>query len=274
MKGETMNQRDNDEIEIDLKEIFFLLLNRIWIIVATTVVFGVVAAVFTKAFITPVYSSQSMIYILTKTTSLTSLADIQLGSQLTADYEVLIKSRPVLEKVIENLKLNLRYDELGEKIVVTNDSDTRVLTITVNDPDKNLAKEIVDELTDVGCARIAEIMGTDPPNIVDYGHVAEVKTSPSTTKNTLVGAFAGFALSVVIIIIIFLMNDAIKTAEDVERYLGINTLGTIPLMEGTSKRASHGRDRDAARARRQKEKERRQRAKEARKQAGAGIDKE
>lgn len=267
-----MNQKETDEIEIDLKEIFFLLLSRIWIIIAATVVFGVAAAIITKAFITPIYSSQSTIYILTKTTSLTSLADIQLGSQLTADYEVLIKSRPVLEKVIENLKLDLRYDELGEKVVVANEADTRVLTITVNDPDKELAKQIVDELTDVGCARIAEIMGTDPPNIVDYGHVAEKKTSPNTTKNTLAGAFAGFALSIIIIIVVFLMNDAIKTAEDVERYLGINTLGTIPLMEGTSKRASHGRDKDAIRSRRQKEKERRQRAREARKQAKADSD--
>lgn len=266
-----MNQRENEEIEIDLKEIFFLLLSRIWIIVASTLVFGVAAVIFTKAFITPIYSSQSMIYILTKTTSLTSLADIQMGTQLTADYEVLIKSRPVLEKVIENLKLDLRYDELSGKVVVDSKTNTRVVTITVNDPDKELAKDIVDELTDVGCARIAEIMGTDPPNIVDYGHVAERKTSPSTFKNAIGGALAGFVLSVAIIIIIYLMNDSIKTAEDVERYLGIHTLGTIPLMEGTSRRASHGRDKDAMRARRQKERERK---KQARKQAKAGNDEE
>ena len=193
-----MNQRETDEIEIDLKEIFFLLLSKIWVIILTTVLFGVATAVFTKFCITPVYSSQSMIYILTKSTSLTSLTDIQLGTQLTKDYEVLIESRPVLEKVIENLELEMDYAQLAENVEVTNQSATRVLTITVYDTDKEAAKAIVDELTDVACARIAEIMGTDAPNIVDYGHIAEWKSSPNTTKNTLVGAAGGFALSVII----------------------------------------------------------------------------
>lgn len=251
-----MNQRETDEIEIDLKEIFFLLVSKIWIIIAATLVCGIGALVFTKAFITPLYSSTSSIVVLSKSTSLTSLADIQLSSQLTSDYEILINSRRVLEQVIDNMDLDMTYEELRSITTVTNESDSRVLSITVTHEDRKLAMEIVNEIATVSCDKIAELMATTPPNIVDKGVLAERKTSPSTTKNTMVGAMAGFALSVIIIIVIYLMNDSIRTAEDIEKYLGLNTLGTIPLMEGTSKRASHGRDKDAARFRKQKAKER------------------
>lgn len=269
-----MNQKETEEIEIDLKEIFFLLVSRIWIIVAATLVCGIGSLIFTKAFITPLYSSTSTIVVLSKSTSLTSLADIQLSSQLTSDYEILINSRRVLEEVIHTMKLDMTYEELRDIVSVTNESDSRVLSITVTHEDKVLAMEIVNEIADVSCEKIAELMATTPPSLVDKGVVADKKTSPSTTRNTIVGAFAGFALSVIIIIVIYLMNDSIRTAEDVEKYLGINTLGTIPLMEGTSKRASHGRDKDAVRLRRQKERERRRQKKLEKKAAQADNDQE
>lgn len=260
-----MNQRETDEIEIDLKEIFFLLMTRLWIIVLATVLCGIAAFGFTKTFITPLYSSKSTIVVLSKSTSLTSLADIQISSQLTSDYEILISSRRVLEQVIEDMDLDMTYEELRSIVTVNNESNSRVLSITVIHEDREMAMKIVNRIAEVSCEKIAEILATTPPNIVDKGVIAESKTSPSTTKNTLVGAMAGFALSALIIVVIYLMNDSIRTAEDVEKYLGINTLGTIPLMEGTSKRASHGRDKDAARVRKEKEKLRKQKAKEQKK---------
>ena len=51
------------------------------------------------------------------------------------------------------------------------------------------------------------------------------------------------------------------TTEDVEKYLGMNTLGIIPLEEGVSKKGTRGHDKDAARVRKQRKKARKQAAK-------------
>ena len=225
----------DDEIEIDLKELFFVLLRHIWMLILSTVICAGIAIVITKVFITPMYSSTAMLYVLTKTTSITSLADLQAGTQLTTDYEVFITSRPVVDKVIEDLDLNMDYEEFVQKVAVDNPSDSRILNITVQNADPQIAKTIVDDLANVSSARMAEVMETDAPNIVDYGHVAERKTSPSTTKNTLIGALLGLLTAGAFVVVRYLMDDTIKTQDDIEKYLKLNTLGVIPLEEGMVK---------------------------------------
>lgn len=256
-----MNEERNEEIEIDLRELFFVLLSKIWIIILATALGLGVAAGYTTAFIEPIYSSTSMLFVTTKSTSITSLADLQVGSTLTQDYQVFITSRPVVDKVIEDLELDMTYDQFVASVGVENPTNTRFLYITVDNNDAYMAKTIVDKLTDVSAERIGTIMGTEQPKVADYGHIPETQTSPNLTKNALIGAVLGFVLSVACILVIYLMNDAIQTTEDVEKYLGINTLGLIPLEEGTSKRATRGHDKDAARVRRQRKRARRKKKK-------------
>ncbi|MGN0437091.1 MAG: YveK family protein [Lachnospiraceae bacterium] len=245
--------QQNEEMEIDLLEIFYVLLSKIWIIIlATALGFGV-AAGYTIGFVDPIYSSTSTIYVMTKSTSLTSLADLQVGSSLTKDYQVFIKSRPVVDRVIEELELDMTYEEFVNSVTIDNPQDTRFINITVNHTDAYIAKKIVDKLTDVAVSRMEEIMETEAPNVADYGHVAEQKTSPSTAKNAIMGALVGFVLSAGIIVVMFLLDDSIQTSEDVEKYIGINTLGIIPLEEGTSKKDTRGHDKDMM-AKRKKQK--------------------
>ena len=232
-----------EESEIDLVEVFRALVAKIWLIILLAALgFGMMVG-YTMLFVKPTYSSSSTIYILSKTTSITSLADFQIGTQLTQDYKVIITSRPVLEEVIQNLGLNYSYEVLKTKISINNPDNTRFLEITVTDTDAYLAKKIVDELTTVSVKNTAEVMETEPPNIMDYGQVPDKPIAPSTKKNGIIGGLLGLVLACAIIIIQFMMNDSIKTGEDVERYLGLNVLGMIPLEEGVSKRKTHGHDR-------------------------------
>ena len=260
-----MNNERNDEIEMDLKELVYVLISKIWIIILATALGLGAAAGYTTAFIEPIYSSTSQIYILSKTTSVTSLVDLQVGSSLTQDYKVFITSRPVVDKVIEDLELDMTYEEFVKNVTVENPSDTRFIYITVNNHDAYMAKTIVDKLTDTAAERMGTIMETQKPNVADYGQIPENPTSPNVMKNAMMGAVIGFVLAVAGILIVYLMNDAIHTTEDVERYLGINTLGLIPLEEGTSKKQTRGRDKDAARARKERKKKRKQEAKKAKK---------
>ena len=241
-----------EETEIDLVEVFHALMSKIWLIILLAGLgFGMMIG-YTMLFVKPTYSSSSTIYILTKTTSITSLADFQIGTQLTQDYKVIITSRPVLEEVIENLGLNMSYDTLKGQISVNNPDNTRFLELTVKNNDAYLAKKIVDELTNVSVKKTAEVMETEPPNIMDYGQLPESPIAPSMKKNGIIGGLLGLVLACAIIIIRYMMNDSIKNGEDVERYLGLNVLGMIPLEEGVSKRKTHGRDRSGRNGKKRK----------------------
>ena len=243
-----MGTNQDDEIEIDLKELFYVIKRKLWIILLTGIVGTVGFGLFTAMVMKPVYTSSTMLYIVNKTTTLTSLTDLQLGTQLTKDYKVLVTSRPVTGQVITNLDLNLSHEQLVKKIKVDNPTDTRILTISVEDTDPYMAKSIADEFASVASARMAEIMDSAPANIVEEAYLPTQKTKPSITKNTMIGGLAGVFLAGAIILVLFVMNDAIKTPEDVEKYLGLNTLATIPVFEGEtgakkkkSKRKKSGR---------------------------------
>lgn len=232
----------DDELEIDLREIFFLLLSKVWILVIVMVLGAALAGGFTKFVMSPVYSSTSQIYILSKSTSITSLTDLQLGTQLTQDYKEFITSRTVVDTVIDELNLDLTYEQFVGSVTVNNPANTRILYITVKSNDAYMAKRIVDKLTDVSAKRMAEIMETDEPNVMDYGHIPEHKSGPSTTKNAALGGMIAFAVTAAIIIALYLLNDSIRTSEDVEKYLGLEVLGSIPLNGNVSKKETRGKD--------------------------------
>ena len=111
---------DDDEIEIDLLELLGEFRRKIWIILGIIILFGGVSGAFSAFVLTPQYESTAMVYILSKETTLTSLADLQIGSQLTKDYKIIVTSRRVLNQVIEDMELNLTYKELVEKVTIDN----------------------------------------------------------------------------------------------------------------------------------------------------------
>ena len=205
------NLRDNDEMEIDLLQLFYALKKKIWFILAAMIIGGGLAGAYSKFLITPQYSSTSMMYILSKETTLTSLADLQIGSQLTEDYKVIVNSRPVLGEVIDSLALDMSYEQLLAKISIGNPTDTRILTVTVTDPDPYRAKAIVDCVAETASDYIGEIMEMIPPKIIENGTVATRKTSPSNGKNAVLGALAGMVLVCGVIVIQVIMNDTVRT---------------------------------------------------------------
>ncbi|SCJ97291.1 Capsular polysaccharide type 8 biosynthesis protein cap8A [uncultured Eubacterium sp.] len=234
-------QHYSDELEIDLKEIFLVLRAKIVVIIVTALIGAIAAGIFSFFIVEPMYSSTSKVYILTQSTSITSLADIQLGSSLTSDYMELIKSRPVVEKVIKNLDLDMNYEELLGELTVETPTDTRILKIIVKDHDPRMAMVIADEFASVSRKQISEIMKTEEPSIVEKAHLADQPVSPNKKMNILIGFLLGAFLSMLVIIVLHLMDDTIKTQDDVEKYLKLNTLAVIPMKAGEEKqkRARH-----------------------------------
>ena len=174
------------------------------------------------------YSSTAKIYVLTKETTLTSLADLQIGTQLTQDYKTIITGRSVMEEVVDKLHLDMDYKKLVRKIKVENPSDTRILNISALDPDAEMAKKIVDMTAKVASDYVGEIMEMTPPKLIESGEVANQKTSPSNTKNALIGALIAAVIVCGYITLTVTLNDTIRSEDDVEKYLELPVLATIP----------------------------------------------
>lgn len=220
--------RENEEVEINLADLFMELLHN-WVkIVLSAIIVGIIVFVYFANLVTPMYTSTSILYVLSKSTSITSLTDIQVGSNLATDYVEVISSRPVLDQVIENLGLDLEYAELLDMVSLENPEDTRLLEITVTSEDPELAKEIADEIADVSAAFIADKMDQDAPSIIQYGYVSDEPSTPRVMRNTVLGAVVGAVIAVIIICVVYLMNDTIITPEDMESRVGIRVLASLP----------------------------------------------
>ena len=219
----------DNEIEIDLKDLFLEIISYWKWIILVTIATGAVAFAVSRFMITPMYESTSELYVLSKSTSITSLADIQTGTSLTNDYMVIVEGRPVLEQVIENLGLDETYSSLKKKITLNNPSNSRILEITVRDANPSMAKKIADEIARVSVAFIQQKMDQDAPNIIQKGYSDGEPVSPNTMKNTAVGGILGMFLAIAVIVVAYLFNDTIMNADDVQRKLGLNVLGTLPV---------------------------------------------
>ena len=211
------NEKRNvpDDDVIDLREIFFAIKRKIFLIIAVGLLGGCLYGAYTAFLIDPVYTSTASILVLSKETTLTSIADLQLGSQLAADYQVLIKSTSVMEA-------------LRASITINNPVDTRILEVSVVNTDGELAKKITDKVVEVSSEYIGDKMEVVPPKIIEKGKIPTVQTSPSMTKNILIGFLAGIVLCGGIICVLTVMDDTIKSEDDVEKYLGVPVLASVP----------------------------------------------
>ena len=226
-----MEANRENEMEIDIRDIVHLLISRIWLILLGGVILAGLTGVICKFVITPTYSSTTQLCIVGSNTTLTSLTDLQIGTQLTKDYIVVTQSRPVVEEVINNLGLDMTFEQLLRVTTISNPADTRILRITVTDDDPFQAKQIADQYAQVSRKRIAEIMDIAEPGIIEEGYVNEEPIAPASGRNTVIAEAVGMILMALFFIIRYILDDTIKSSEDIEKYLGLNTLALLPFEE-------------------------------------------
>lgn len=223
--------------EIDLLEVFGQIWNNIVIVILSTVLGALLLYFISNNLMENKYQSSTKIYVLNQQEGqAVTYTDLQTGTQISKDYTQLVKSRTVATKVIAELDLNNVYpdmknitpDKLAEMITVTAQQDTRIIQITVTDNNPTRAQDIANAVRNAAATHISSVMDIEAVNVVDYANLPEGPVSPKPVKNAIIGALLGFVLSVAVIIVIFLMDDTIKTPDDVERYLGLSVLASIP----------------------------------------------
>lgn len=227
---------EQDEITIDIGELIGVLWKKAHIIILVGIVCALAAFFGTKLLITPQYDSVTKIYVIAKQNeNAITTSDLQTGNMLTKDYVEMVKSRPVLEKVISVLDLDMTTGALLDCIKVEVPADTRMIKITVRHEDPKMAKNIADAVRDAASVQIKDVMNIDAVNTVEDANLPTGKATPNTMKNTMMGGILGVILTMGIIVLIHILDDTIKTPDDVERYLELNVLASLPIKEGTKK---------------------------------------
>ncbi len=225
----TVTTNKDDLIEIDLQDLAGLLLSKAWLLILSMIITGIVGFVLSAFLIAPKYESTTSVYILKKDSdSAVTYSDTQLATQLTKDYENLITDRYVLETVIQKFGLEDDYEDFLEKVSVANKTDTRIIEITVKDENPVLAQNLANAIREVAAVHIKEVTDVEAVNVANVANLAQEPSEPSILKWTVIAAALGLFLSAAIVIIVYLMDDTIKTADDVAKYLEFSTLALIP----------------------------------------------
>lgn len=231
-----MGSSSDDELTIDLAELFGVLWHWIWLILLVALLLGGAAYAFSKFVIPEEFQSTTKIYVLDKESGSggqSTYTDLQVGSQLTKDYAELITSRTVIEKVIADNHLESVYDykKFLKKVEVNTPTDTRIVSITVTDTNPALAQALADDIRVEASDLIINTMQINAVNTYEVANLPTEKSAPSCSKWALIGALLGALLVGGIVTLQDILDDTIKTSEDVEQYLGLSTLALIPLDE-------------------------------------------
>lgn len=229
----SFTDRTEEETEIDLIDLAWTLLDKLHYIVLCFLLGAVLMNAYSYFLVRPTYQSTAKMYVVSASkNSVVDLDALNIGTSLTADYEQLMLSYPVLEQVINKLNLDMTSEELAKMITLENPQDTRILNINVISTDPKEARDIANTLMDISVDYLPKTMSTNAPNVAQKAKIADRKAGPSYTKYTMIGALAGAFLYCMYIVVKYLMDDTIHTAEDMEKYFDIVPLAVIPDMDG------------------------------------------
>lgn len=227
-----MNTNDNASIEIDVLYLLRKLWSRKFFIIFIALVVGTVALLGSVFFLKPKYTSTTRIYVVSRSSdsSLTN-QDLQAGSYLVNDYKEVITSNEVLSSVISQENLSLSTSELSNMISVNIPTDTRVISISVEDTDAQEASDIANTIREVAAEKIKSVTKVDDVTTLESATKPSHPSSPNVKKNAAIGALAGVFLAVVGILVAEVLDDRVRRPEDIEEVLGMTLLGVVPDVD-------------------------------------------
>lgn len=227
-----MNSNDNASIEIDVLYLLRKLWSRKFFIIFIALAVGIVALLGSIFFIKPKYTSTTRIYVVSRSSdsSLTN-QDLQAGSYLVNDYKEVITSNEVLSSVIDQENLSLSTSELSNMISVDIPTDTRVISISVEDTDAQEASDIANTIREVAAEKIKSVTKVDDVTTLEAAEVASKPSSPNIKRNAALGALVGGFLAIVGILVLEVLDDRVRRPEDVEEVLGMTLLGVVPDID-------------------------------------------
>ncbi|WP_050183316.1 YveK family protein [Domibacillus robiginosus] len=228
------------EETISLKELAQTLKKRLKLIVLITVAAALISGIISYFVLTPIYQSSTQVLVNQAKTEqqLYNPSEVQTNLQLISTYNVIMKSPAILEKVAQNLDLDLTTEELSSKITVASEQDSQVVNITVQDENPGLAADIANETASVFQEDIVKIMNVDNVSILA---AAEIGENPSPVKpqpllNIAIAIVAGLMAGVGLAFLLEYLDNTIKSEQDIEKTLGIPVLGGVTTISAAAGR--------------------------------------
>lgn len=225
--------------ELNIQELLFAVLNRIWIVILAAIVGGVGMFVYTRNFVTPMYSASITMYVNNSTKlhgedviNYITSSDLATSERLVATYVSILRSNTVMEKVSEKVfqdtGVRVSASAIRGSMSAAALNETEVFSVRVNYHDPQMAATIANAIATVAPEEIAMIVEGSSTKVVDYAKVPTVPYEPNTTSNTLLGLAAGVAISVGLIVLRELMDRRVRSEEDLAQLSEAPVLGVIP----------------------------------------------
>ena len=220
--------------EISLIEIFQTLKKRIWLIISITSVAAIASAIISFFVLTPIYQSSTQILVNQSRNdqAVYDVNAIRSNLEIINTYNVIIKSPAILDKVIEELALDHSYDQLNNQITVASQNQSQVVSITVQDPDPELAAKIANTTATVFQREIVKIMNVNNVNILAKATVGDNPSpiKPQPVLNIAIAIVVGLMAGVGIAFLLEYLDNTIKSEQDITKILDIPVLGIITVI--------------------------------------------
>ena len=230
---------ENEYVTIDLQEIFSLLIKKIHWIILSAVIVGGIGFALNWFILKPVYQADSMIIVNTRDEQNVVVTNDQLNSarQLVNTYEVILKSDTVMDQVL-NALINrglIQPDQMSAKglknsITVSPVNNTQVMKVSAVNIDPELALAMVDEVLTIAPSIIIRTVKAGSVEIVSYPKLNSSPVSPKKTRNLALCLFGGAAAAAGFIILQELLDNTVKTDQDIRDKIGLPVLGVIPKI--------------------------------------------
>ncbi len=225
--------------ELDLKELFNIFWNKKIEIILVTLIFMVVGIIYSYAFVTPEYKSSTTLVLATlnndkKSNSSEAITqtDLTLNSNLVSTYSEIIKRKTVLEEVIDNLNIkDLNTEELKKDITVSAVGDTELIEIAVTNKNASYASRIANEIANVFTNKVSEIYKINNVYVLDKAETQKEPYNINHIKDMIIFAFIGIVLSIAKVLITYMLDNTVKTEQDVEKQTGLLVLAEVPEFD-------------------------------------------
>ena len=234
-------KKSNGVFELDLKRIADRLLHRMWLIVLVSVISAIVAFLITHFLITPLYQSSAMFYVnnselsIGDTTLGISAGDINASKSLVDSYIVILKARTTLADIIDYTGLSMTTSQLRSMISAAPVNSTEIFEIVVTSPDAYEAERIASAIVHLLPNRISDIIQGSSARVVDTAIVASRPSSPSYTKNVILGFVIAMLFCIIVIVLRLLFDTLIRTEDMVTQVTRYPVLAAVPNMVSQSK---------------------------------------
>ena len=215
--------------EIDLKELFIYIKNKIGLLIIITFGITLIGSLYGLLIQKPMFNSYTTVVLGGTESSNTGITqnDININKNLVDTYAEIVKSRSVLDKVIVELKLDMTYNQLGKIISVSALNDTEIIKITVDNEDAILAKNIANSTAKFFIVEVKSLYNMDNVNVLDEAIVSDSPYNVNVLKQTLIYVLIGLVVAFGVVFIVFYFDRTIKTVEQVEQKIKLPILGTV-----------------------------------------------